>query len=574
MIPMRDGVHLATDIFVPTKHVTALPTVLMRLPYDKESFIDVRWMAISFARKGYVVAAQDMRGKYHSEGETPTPLGDAMDGSDTVDWLARQPWSNGRVGTFGCSSLGDTQIFLARMRNPHHVALIASAAGGVIGSADGRYGAGSFDGGIFNLADNFNWYLHAGGKTPGAELQRPVNIWEAVRGLPVLGMVRRFRNDPTDFDAYVRQPLDGPYWKGLGYITDDDRFATPALLVNTWHDSTVADTLALGNLMKKNWDGGASRAQLHVIVGPGLHCDLAGPAMTGKVGDLPVGEAAGQPYNEWFAAWFDYWLRGDAGRKPDLPPYRFYILGEDRWADSNQWPPLGIIYKRWYLGGTSAANSALGGGTLSPVAPDSPGRYDEFPYNPEDPVPTLGGPVGSTDESPYRAGPVDQRAVESRKDVLVYTSPALTSGVRVAGPLSAELYVSSNRLDTDFVVKVVDVRPDGTSINIQEGALRMRYRDGFTEAKLMRPQEIYRARIDLRAIAYYLPPGHRLRVQVTSSNFPRLERNLNTGGNNFDETVGVVALNRVYTTRDRASAVVIPEWPEIPSVDSGRPKPP
>jgi putative CocE/NonD family hydrolase len=163
---------------------------------------------------------------------------------------------------------------------------------------------------------------------------------------------------------------------------------------------------------------------------------------------------------------------------------------------------------------------------------------------------------------------VNQRDVESRSDVLVYTSAALRAGLRIAGPLSAELYVSSSARDTDFVVKLVDVRLDGSAVNIQEGALRMRYRDGFSQPALMKPGEVYQAKIDMRAIAYYLPPGHRLRVQVSSSNFPRLERNLNTGGNNFDETVGVIAVNRVYTTRDYASAVLIPEWPEVPPTEA------
>jgi len=568
MIPMRDGVHLATNLFYPTRHAPPFPTVLVRLPYDKDLFETARHEAISFARRGYVVATQDMRGTAHSEGGFPTPRGDSADGSDTVDWLARQPWSNGRVGTLGCSTLGETQILLARERNPRHAAMIAGAAGGVVGSVGGGHRFGMFEGGVLNLADAFIWFVQSGGKTASARLQRPVDIGEGVRGLPVVGLVRRFRSDPTDFEDSVSQPLDGPYWRQLGYISDEDRFSTPALVIDTWYDQSVADTLVLADLVKRNWDGGPSRASQHVIIAPGLHCDLFGAAASGKLGDLPVGKVAAQPYDEWFVAWFDYWLRGEAARKPDLPPYRFYVLGEDRWADSTEWPPHGVTYKRWYLGGARPANSASGGGTLNREPIDSSDRYDEFRYDPGNPVPTRGGPIYSTGDPAFRSGPVDQRDVESRNDVLVYTSSPLQAGLRMAGPLSAELYVSSSARDTDFVVKLVDVRPDGTALNIQEGALRMRYRDGFTDPRLMRPAEVYRARIDVRAIAYYLPPGHRLRLQVSSSNFPRLERNLNTGGNNFDERVGVVALNRVYTTRDHPSAVLIPEWPEIPAIGS------
>lgn len=232
--------------------------------------------------------------------------------------------------------------------------------------------------------------------------------------------------------------------------------------------------------------------------------------------------------------------------------------------DSARWPPSGVAFTRRYLDSTSAANSKNGGGTLERERPEGAGRHEEFRHDPDDPVPTRGGPVCRTGNPTDRSGPIEQHDVESRNDVLVFTSAPLSQGLRMAGPLAAEHYVSSYARDTDFIVKLVDVRPDGTVLNIQEGALRMRYRDSFTHPRLMSPGKIYQARVDMRAIAYYLPPGHRLRLQISSSIFPRLERNLNTGGNNFDETIVVVALNRVYASRDYSSAVIIPEWLEIP----------
>jgi len=561
MLPMRDGVHLATDLLIPTRHRPPYPTILSRTPYPKDAY-----SGLYFVRRGYVAAMQSMRGKFPSEGVFAPYRGDSADGSDTVDWLARQSWSNGKVGTMGCSALGETQLLLARERNPRHAAMVALGAGGAIGSAGGRYGYfGVFEGGIFNLASGFGWFLLNGGKTPGTRLEGSVDVARAVQGLPVAGLVARYRPDPTDFDEFVTRPLGDPYWRELGYISDEDRFSTPALIVNTWHDQTVADTLVLAEVFRRNWVGNPAAPSQHVIIGPGNHCDIEGAAASGRVGELPLGKNAAQPYWEWYAAWFDYWLKGEAGRKPDLPPYRFYVLGEDRWADSTDWPPRGVIERRWYLGGTGAANSAAGAGVLTLAPPADIDRHDEFRYDPANPVPSRGGPLCCTGDPAEVSGPADQREVESRNDVLVYTSPPLRDGLRMAGPLKAELYVSSSALDTDMVVKLVHVRPDGTAINIQEGALRMRYRDGFTNPKRMQPHQVYRVLVDLRAIAYYLPPGHRFRLQVTSSNFPRLERNLNTGGNNFDETTGVVALNRVYTTRDRASAVVIPEWPVIPN---------
>lgn len=565
MIPMRDGIQLATDIYYPTRHSRPLPAVLVRTPYGKGNHGAPSREALNYLSRGYVFVSQDVRGKFRSEGEFTPYRGDSADGSDTIDWLARQPWSNGKIGTFGCSSAGEMQMLLARERNPHHAAMVASAAGGAIGTAAGRYGFGGvYEGGIFNLASSFGWFVSSGGKIPGKLLERQVDFNEAVRRLPLIGLVKNYRNDPTDFDDYVSKPLGDQYWKELGYISDDDRFATPALIINSWHDSTVADTLLLADLVGRNWDGGSFSGKQHVIIAPGTHCDFSAAAETGKVGDLPVSKAAVQPYEKWIAAWFDYWLRGESGIKPNLPPYRFYVLGEDRWIDSDNWPPRGVVFKRWYLDGKGKANTSNGSGTLHSSLVNSLDRHDELRYDPQNPVPTRGGPICCTGNSADRAGPIDQRDVESRDDVLVYTSAPLQAGLRMAGPLSAELFVSSTALDTDFVVKLVDVRPDGMALNIQEGALRMRYREGFVKPVLMQPGKIYRARVDLRAIAYYLPPGHRLRLQISSSNFPRLERNLNTGGKNFDEIVGVVALNRVYTTKDYPSAVVIPEWRDVP----------
>jgi uncharacterized protein len=217
-----------------------------------------------------------------------------------------------------------------------------------------------------------------------------------------------------------------------------------------------------------------------------------------------------------------------------------------------------VQFQSWYLEGDGPANSSSGKGRLTPTAPVSTTNADEFTYDPMKPVRTRGGPICCTGNPDEPQGPVDQKEVEAREDVLVYTSDAFEKGLRIVGPLKADLYVSSSAKDTDFTVKLVDVWPDGRALNIQEGALRMRYRDSFTDPQFMTPGEIYKASVDIRAIAYYLPPGHRLRLQISSSNFPRLERNLNTGGNNYDESVGVVAVNRVLRTAAHPSAVILP----------------
>jgi putative CocE/NonD family hydrolase len=307
--------------------------------------------------------------------------------------------------------------------------------------------------------------------------------------------------------------------------------------------------------MKRNADTEQARRSHHVIIGPGNHCQYFGANQSLNVGEFRVGPNALAPHAQWQLQWFDYWLKGQ-GELPQLPAYRFYIMGADRWVDSDQWPPRGVTSQNWYLSG-GPANSRNGSGELRLAPPDA-GKVDEFVYDPLNPVPTRGGPICCTNDPTQIQGMVDQAPVEARDDVLVYSSAPLERPLTIAGPLRAELHVSTSARDTDFTAKLVDVFPDGRALNIQEGALRLRYRQGFLNPELATPGEVYRISLDMRAIAYELPAGHRLRLQISSSNFPRLERNLNTGGNNHDESVPVTATNRVWRSAARPSAVVIP----------------
>lgn len=559
MVAMPDGVKLATNLYFPKDAEGKLPVVLIRLPYDKNHHGGALAPAQLFAGHGYIVALQDMRGKHASEGVFTPSRFDAEDGSATVDWLAAQAWSNGRVGTVGCSSLGESQIMLARMRNPHHVAMIPLGAGGAMGSAQNRYSYfGQYEGGIFQLASGFGWFLYEGGKTPGAGFDGKVDVARAIRDLPSGELVRRHRPDKTDFDDFISKPLADPYWRELGYIADEDRFATPALVFNTWQDQTVAETLVLAEHMKRNAVTDEARTHHHVVIGPGNHCQYFGANQTLNIGEFRAGPNALAPFAAWQLQWFDYWLKnGGKGPPPGFPAYRFYVMQADRWMDSAQWPPAGVEWRNWYLGGEGVANSRRGGGVLQFDVPVAAHR-DEFHYDPGNPVPTRGGPICCTNDPTQVQGMVDQTDVETRDDVLVYTSAVLESDLNLVGPLRADLYLSSSAKDTDLIARLVDVFPDGRALNIQEGALRLRYRDSFVQPALMTPGQVYRVSVDMRAIAYQLPKGHRLRLQITSSNFPRLERNLNTGGNNFDESQPVTAINRVWRSREYPSALVLP----------------
>ncbi len=566
-VPMRDGVRLATNLYFPESVEPPLATVLMRLPYDKNAFGSARAAALRFAKAGFAVAVQDVRGKFASGGVF-APWQDAdLDGSDTIDWIARQPWSNGKVGTFGCSALGETQMILARTRNPRHAALIALGAGGAMGSGLGRYSYfGVFEGGIFQLASGFGWFAQFGRKEPGPDTDAPVPIASAVRQLPIVDLVSRHKKGRTDYEEFLRHPLTDPWWRSLGYIDDQDRFATPALILNTWQDQTVADTLALAALMKHNAVSAEAARNHFVVVGPGNHCGIEGAAEEGRVGDLPIRNAS-RPYRDWYVRWFDHWLRGATSRSPAFAPYQFFVLGEDRWLRSDEWPPRGATPQSWFLQSAGRANTRNGDGRLVRAPTSMEQVPDEFRYDPRDPVPSRGGPLCCTGDPSERPGPVDQGDVELRPDVLVYTSDPLAEAVRIAGPIALTLFVSSSARDTDFTAKLVDVWPDGRALNIQEGALRARYRDGFAAPKLMQPGERYRLEVSLRAIAWQLKHGHRLRLEVSSSNFPRLERNLNTGGNNFDESVGEIAVNRVYHETGYESALRLYVLPDSAAED-------
>ena len=333
MVEMRDGVRLATSVYLPEAAERPLATILIRLPYGKDRFGDVRYWVDVFTPRGYAVVAQDMRGRYGSEGMFAPYPNEGRDGFDTLDWITAQDWSSGQVGTTGCSALGEVQVILAAEQHPAHRAMIPIGAGGAAGSVGERYDYfGAYDGGIFELASGFGWFVEAGGKS--AEYMDPawVDYAQAVQDLPLEGLVARYRKDPTDFDDFMIRFEDAAFWDMQGYITDRDQFSTAALMVDTWYDPSLGGTLAVSQRMR---DSGAEGQ--HVLIAPGTHCNYSGAAGSGFVGEIPVSPVAGLPFEQMFAAFMDHRLRG--GPAPDLPPYRYYTLVEDRWRDAAVWPP-------------------------------------------------------------------------------------------------------------------------------------------------------------------------------------------------------------------------------------------
>ncbi len=553
-IAMPDGTTLAATLYVPRRAKAPLPTVYVRLPYDRRRYGEALGEGLFFARNGYAVLVQDVRGKFGSEGDDFVPWRHATaDGVATLDWIARQPWSNGKVGTIGCSALGELQYALARANHPAHAAMIPMAAGGAAGDVAGHAGYfGAFEGGVFQLASAAGWFSKHGLKSDHGRWPESLGMAAALPTLPLLDVVERLRPGPNAYQDFLQTSLGDPRWRALDYISDDDRPRVPALVIDSWGDPSLSGTLAIAESVRRH----SPAVQQHVVIAPGNHCEHELIAGMGHFGDLAV-RNADRPYRQWYLAWFDHWLRGRGDGLAKLPPYQFFVLNEQRWLSATQWPPAEARMQPFYLGSGGRANGRDGDGVLATEAARDT-RSDEYAYDPMRPVPSRGGPLCCTGDAAQRSGPVDQADVESREDVLVYTSAPLSAPLRIAGPLRAQLVVSSSAPDTDFVARLVHVWPDGRATNIQEGALRARYRDGVELPKPMTPGMRYVLDVPMRSIAYLVPRGHRLRLDVSSSSFPRLERNLNTGGRNYDESVPQNAVNRIYHGGDAVSFIELP----------------
>jgi len=329
----------------------------------------------------------------------------------------------------------------------------------------------------------------------------------------------------------------------------------PMLFMDSWYDYGTAETLAMFNQFQKKGLSKRTRNNQFIIIGPSTHCGYPYATEQTMVGERDLGDAR----LDFFGIqldWYDYWLKGIDNGVTEMPKIQYYLMGKNEWRSADQWPLAKTTYTKLYLDSGGEANSRLGDGVLS-FEPPQTDIVDQFVYDPATPVPSLGGHTCCTGTD-TEAGGYDQSAIEMRDDVLVYTSAVLEQGIEVTGPLKVVLQVSSSTVDTDFTAKLVDVYPDGRAFNIQEGALRMRHREGLSKKVLMTPGEVYEIELDLHASSNYYAAGHRIRLEVSSSNFPRWQRNLNTGGNNYDETEWQTATNRVFHTETKLSYVVLP----------------
>ena len=578
MVPMRDGARLSTQIFTPKAAKGVLPTILWKTPYDEHP---VRGSTLRYAveavEHGYVFIVQNERGRYFSEGKWEILGQPQTDGYDSLSWIAKQPWSNGKVGTLGCSSSAEWQLALAAQNHPAHAAMVPMSAGAGIGTVGPFHEQGNwYTGGVprtlffvwlYGVDNPLRAQLPAGlDEKMQARIEsyndlavhKPTVDWtKQIRHLPISDVLTSLGEPPATFEQLIARGPDDPAWRKGGLYHEGMGWGVPALWFDTWYDVSTGPNLALFNHARAAKTDAEASANQYAVVAPVAHCQYAKLGPDTKVGDRDMGDTSFDVDGTIFA-WFDRWLKGDKAAFPATVPHlRYYEMGANRWRSAGQWPPEGTTTMRLYLRSNGRANSLQGDGRLQASAPPAGESPDRFSYDPLNPVPTLGG-ADCCNGGLVSPGAVDQRPVEARHDVLVYTSDPLDRPLDVTGLVDAVLKVSSDAKDSDFAVKLVDVAPDGTAWILGDTIFRARYREGYGKPAMMEPGKVYTIHPTPIATSIQFGKGHRIRIEVTSSDFPKFERNLNTGGPNETESRAVVAANAIHHAGADVSYIELP----------------
>ena len=551
-VTMRDGVTLRADIYRP-KADGKFPVLLQRTPYDKDGDVG---FGLKAAARGYVVIIQDVRGRYASEGEWYTFRHEPNDGFDTVEWAAALPYADGRVGMFGGSYVGATQM-LAAIAHPPHLAGICPFV-----TASNYHSNWTYQGGAFQQWFNESWTSGLAQNAFTRDVSNRTNATKGIWQLP-LGSYPLF-NDLADggvpvsskshapyFLDWLAHPSEDAYWKQWSIEAHFSEITVPQLTIAAWYDIFQGGSLRNYLGVKAHGATDAARRGQHVLVAVG------GQAGDGpKIGDVDFGPGAHFDYEAATLGWYDYLFK-DAKNEFAGKPVKIFVMGANQWREEDDWPLARAQATKYFLRSTDKANSLRGTGTLSTAAPGATEAADQYVYDPANPTPTTGGPL-CCDAEHMPPGPRDQRPVEAREDVLVYSTAPLASDLEVTGPVSLELYVTSSAVDTDFTAKFVDVWPDGFAQNLTDGILRTRYRTSQEKPELMTPGQVYKLTIDVWSTSNVFKKGHALRLEVSSSNFPRFNRNLNTGEDNGTGERFVPATNTVLHDAQHPSALTLP----------------
>jgi len=553
---MRDGTALRADVYRPDAD-GRFPVLLCRTPYDKkrESYVEVGY---KLAARGYGVVVQDIRGRFASEGEFRPGFYsadhcDAEDGYDSVEWAAQLPWSTGKVGTFGGSYDGWTQWELAHARPPHLATMFPSVIAANL--LDRELG------GVIRLGRVLEWTINSLALDTGRRT--------GVRWLPESPdqarrlWVERDRHKWLWYLPLMEIPEEvmpgmAHHWKRWleDHVTDHFRFLekhrqvdVPVLSLTGWYDQQIG-TIKHFTGMVENGRTERARQNQHLIIGPWTHTltDLGR-----QVGEVDFGPEAGRNYYEIADQWFAHWLKDEENEVPEWPPIQLFVMGANRWREESEWPLARTEYTEFFLHSGGSANTAGGDGVLKREPPQEP-PPDEYAYDPRDPVMTLYSAVGQQE-------PHDQRVLDGRRDVLVYATLPLEEPLEVTGPVVVKLWASSSARDTDFVAKLMDVWPDGFVQELCHGIVRARYRESYEQPSLIEPGRAYEYTIQVNPTSNLFRSGHRIRLDITSSDFPNFDRNHNTGGDDYREATLQVAHQRIFHDAGRPSRVILPVIP-------------
>jgi putative CocE/NonD family hydrolase len=561
-VPLRDGIHLDANVFYPAGG-TRYPAILIRTPYGKGADFPPGYT--SFIQHGYAVVLQDVRGRYGSEGVFDALNQEGPDGYDTLNWIAAQPWSDGKVGMIGGSYLGIAQWRVALLNNPHLKAIFPVVSGG-----DDYLDRFYSPGGAMKLGHRLLWFSQ--NLTPSGLPKPKFGSYIGHLPLRTSDTAATGRTLPI-YQTILEHPTYDSFWKDLSVREKIDRVRVPVFAVGGWYDNYVESDLDAFRALHK---AGKQDTKHRIMIGPWPH------NMSTPFAGVGFGNDSGAPIRAYQIAWFDHWLKGtpeeaahytpwtwhNVRAEVDEAPMHIFVMGVNRWRDEQEWPLARTRYTAFYLTSKGHANTGKGDGSLVWNLGKKT-KPDQFVYDPRDPVPTMGGAV-CCDPKIFPWGPMDQRPVEKRKDVLVYSSDPLKQDLEVTGPVRVVLYASTSAPDTDFTAKVIDVFPSGEARNLTDGLLRVRYRNGLEKAEPGEPGEIYPLTIDAGVTSNVFLKGHRIRLEISSSNFPRFDRNPNTGRLIADETVLKKAQQTVYHDRVYPSHVLLPVVPDLNSATAAR----
>jgi putative CocE/NonD family hydrolase len=559
LMKTRDGVTLHADVYRPAGDST-FPVLLQRTPYNKDNG---NTFALKAVAHGFMVVVQDVRGRYTSEGEWYTFKHEIDDGYDTVEWAAALPHSNGKVGMFGGSYVGATQM-LAAISHPPHLAGICPVV-----TASNYHENWTYQGGALEQWFDESWTSGLAQDTANRVLKDDTNALVASTVLPLTSYpVFNMQSVPNGADLtqslapyfldWLAHPTFDSYWKQWAIDQNYANIQVPALTIAAWYDIFQGGSLRNYVGLRDHAGNPAARSGQRLLV------TIGGHAGTGqKIGDVDFGPAAADyDENDLTLAWYDYLFLGKQNQFSDpAHPVRLFVMGANKWRDEDSWPLTAAKATSYYLASGGKANADSGDGTLDHAASQSR-TADTFVYDPANPVPTTGGPL-CCDGQHEPAGPRDQKTVEARSDVLVYSTPPLESDLEVTGPVTLDLFAKSSAVDTDFTAKLVDVWPNGFSQNLTEGILRASFRENtLGDPKPITPGQVYEYKIDLWSTSIVFLRGHRIRLEVSSSNFPRFDRNLNTGHSAADSSSFVKATNTVLHDAEHPSALILPVLPK------------